>query len=284
MSSAISPLTILDLPTEIRTYILSFLLPDLPTIQCDIEWSHLANDPPKNRSPLHWEPYSEDAPYEFRSDKEPCSLAILRANRKLYADGKRHLYGGKTYKLNIHNYGFDFLSQSDQLRELPPLPYSEIKDFVIAIAPCYEALTAVRLRANLLWLCGLLRHHQVHFNRLKIEFDETLWCGLTESWDGAESDVIPTPQVEDNVLGLPNADFVAHEQGFSSVFAWLISPVALLPTAGECTIALPAAFRAKRHVVDLAQWYEKGIDGTHDLGAHWCLQRDLEEFERMREE
>ncbi|KAI4170933.1 MAG: hypothetical protein LQ343_004591 [Gyalolechia ehrenbergii] len=171
---------------------------------------------------------------------------------------------------------------SDQLRELPPLPYSDIKEFVIAIAPCYQALTACRLRANLLWLCGLLRHNKVHFQRLKIEFDNTLWCDWNDAWDEAESDYIPLPLVYDNVFDLPNAEFTAYKQGFSSVFSWLISPLALLPTAGECMIELPAAFKGKRHFVDLAKWYEKGIDGTHEFGDHPFLQRDIEQFEQMR--
>ncbi|KAL8934731.1 MAG: hypothetical protein Q9216_005760 [Gyalolechia sp. 2 TL-2023] len=284
MSSAISTLTILDLPAEIRTHILSFLLPDLPTIQCDLQWSQLFNDPPRKVSPLHWEPFPQQAPYAFRSDQGPCSLSVLGANRQLYADGKRYLYGGKTYRLNVHNYGFDFLSESDELGELPPLPYSEIKDFVIVIAPSYEASTAFRLRANLLWLCGLLRHNKVHFRRLKVEFDESLRCFWADSWDKMESDYLPPPMIEQDGLTLPNADFLACSLGFTSVFSWFISPLALLPTAGECRIELPAAFKEKRHFVDLAQWYERGISGALEFGELWCLQGDIAEFKQMKKD
>ncbi|KAL8708286.1 MAG: hypothetical protein Q9225_007624 [Loekoesia sp. 1 TL-2023] len=265
-------LRVLDLPTEIRIQILSYLLPDLPVIECDVDWSPNYNDPPRYVSPHDWEPEHECAAYDFRSDKEPCSTAILRANRQLHADGLRYLYVGKTYKLTVFDYGFDFLASSGQLRQLPPLPYTEIKEFVIQIAPCDLATTGWRLRSNLVWLCELLRNNNINFKKLRIEFVSDTRAGFwSDAWDETESDH-PTPlSAEDNIHDLPNANLIAHDEGFGSTFAWMIRPLALLPKADECAIEVPSSLREKGHILALAKRYKEGIDGSYAFDDDWCL-------------
>ncbi|KAL8850897.1 MAG: hypothetical protein Q9221_004210 [Calogaya cf. arnoldii] len=54
----------------------------------------------------------------------------------------------------------------------------------------------------------------------------------------------------------------------------------MLPTAGVCSIELPPTFKDKNHIVDLAKWYEEGINGTYAFDTHdqWFLD-DIIEFE-----
>lgn len=285
MASTDTCLHILDLPTEIRTHILSYLLPDLPAIECDFEWSPIYNDPPRHVSPQDWEPSYEYASYNFRLDKERCSTAILRVNRQLYADGVRYLYAQRAYKLNVFDYGFDFLTESGQLRELPPLPYTKIKEFVIQITPCDLARTGWRLRSNLVWLCGLLGRKNIHIKKLRVEFVGDMHASFwSDAWDETESDH-PTPLLpDDNIFDLPNVNLVAHDQGFDSTFAWMISPLALLPKTGECAIEVPWSIREKGHILDLARWYEEGVDGTYAFDDDRCLQKLREEFAQMRKQ
>ncbi|KAI4115684.1 MAG: hypothetical protein LQ338_007821 [Usnochroma carphineum] len=282
MSSSTGITGILDLPAELRAHILSFILPDLSTIECDIGWSPTNNDPPRNCPVRIWTPDTVDSVHRFRSDDEKCDTAVLRICKQLNQDGTGYLYHLKTYKVHVFNFGIDFLSQAGDLHALPLLPYHEMKEFVIQIVGCGMAESGCRLRENLLWLCGLLNHHKVHLRKLRIEFPEpyaSIW-NSESVWDedGSEEERWP-PVIDESVINDCNANLAAWEAGFPSTFAYILSPLALLPTADECTIELPECFKAKQHVVDAAKWYEEGISGVYPFEEDWCLKQDRAEFE-----
>ena len=49
-----------------------------------------------------------------------------------------------------------------------------------------------------------------------------------------------------------------------TAFAWMITPLALLPTAGRCVIEVRPPLREKWHILDLMMWYEDGISKTYE--------------------
>ncbi|KAL8706073.1 MAG: hypothetical protein Q9201_000838 [Fulgogasparrea decipioides] len=269
---------LLDLPVEIRTHILTFLLPNLPSIECDLDWSPLNNNAPRRTSPSTWY-VEDDAVFDFRDDGGPCYPQILCVNRQLYWEGTDYLYKQKTYKINVFEFGIDFLKESTQLCCLPPLPYHRMKEFVIQVRasnPLEE--TGCRLRDNLLWLCGLLHHNNVRLNKLKIVFSPSPYA-WAEAWDETEPRELPEEVRYNDGFLQENHERIARDWGFASTFAWILSPVALLPVVGECTIEVPEPLRQKSHIVKLAKWYEKGIDGRYTFdGEAWPLKDDREEF------
>ena len=277
---------IMDLPAELHTHILSFVLPDLPVIRCDMDWSPCADDPPRGCSPATWNGGWGRAAHDFRADREPCCTEILRVNNKLYQEGRRYLYGQKTYKISVFDFGFDFLDHLGFLEKLPPVPYHMMKEFVIQIAACSNlSETGYRLRSNLVWLCGLLAHEKIHFRKLRVEFQEqdrgSLLdsCGLT--WDSEQSDqpFLPNP-TSDSHYDLLNINLQAYEQGFPSTFAYVLSALAMLgPIAESCTVEVPTVFRENQHVVELAKWYEEGVNGTYPFDDNGVLRQDRAEFE-----
>ncbi|KAI4137558.1 MAG: hypothetical protein L6R39_007214 [Caloplaca ligustica] len=281
MTSTSSPFRIADLPAEIRTKIISFLLPDLPVIDHDSDWSPCCNNPPRMTSPGTWQALHEGAPYNFRSDQEPCYTAILRANKQLYEDGMQYLYRQKTFKFTVWDYGFDYLKECCQLAKLPELPYHEMKEFVIHIADVYIWETGFRLRENLVWICGLLRHHNIRFKSLKIEFmDNGRTHRWSEAWDSADFEEPGRP----NRMGmydweLPNLNYIAYDEWFPSTFAYMLTPLALLPKAESCVIEVPAELKGKQHILDLAKWYEEGIDGTYEFPDDPTFVADKAEFD-----
>ncbi|KAL8839215.1 MAG: hypothetical protein Q9170_001821 [Blastenia crenularia] len=278
--NAMVSLTICDLPTEIRIEIISYLLPDIPVIECDIGWSPNKNNPPHYWSPGQWSTCEPNGSlYDFRSDREPCSTTILRANKQLYEDGIWYLYANKTYKLSVFNYGFDFLTKYSFLDRLPEFPFHKVKEFVIQICGCGLYTTGYRLRANLVWLCGLLRDRKTHFQKLRIEFvGDDYW---EHAWDIEEH---TPPDFSDRFnFGLPNADFIAWENCFPSTFAWIISPLAQLQSvADECVFDLPPPLRGKQHLRELAQWYVDGMNGKYAFEEDWLIERDKTAFQLER--
>ncbi|KAL8924356.1 MAG: hypothetical protein Q9208_004138 [Pyrenodesmia sp. 3 TL-2023] len=270
---------IFNLPSELRAHILSFLLPDVNPIQCDTHWSPTAEGPPRGCCPVTWEAGEGLSEYTFRSDGEPCQMAILRTCRCLFDDGMKQLYACKTYKAHVFDYGIDFLTEAGQLRALPQMPYRRMKEFVIQIMGCDMAETGDRLRANLVWLCGQLKQNNVRLSKLRIEFDlPLLW---EKAWDQTEAEDPQPPIVDPRAINAYNADLAAWECGFYSTFAYILSALPMLPLVDECVIDVPERLREKQHVVDLARWYEEGIDGTYAFDEdNWIFQQDKEDFAR----
>ncbi|KAL8958747.1 MAG: hypothetical protein Q9183_005777, partial [Haloplaca sp. 2 TL-2023] len=121
---------IMDLPTEIRTHILSFLLPDRNPIACSTARSPTFANPYRNEDPLTWYPEASTN-FHPRTDDLPCHPQILRANRKLYDEGFAYLYKRRTYTLDLSGFGFDFLREGTQMDTLPLFPYAAVPNFVI---------------------------------------------------------------------------------------------------------------------------------------------------------
>ena len=258
---------IMDLPYEIRAHILSFLLPDRKIIE--VEQSLVTAPPWRNSDPQHWYPEA-DTVFWPRYDGDRCHTQILRANRQLYQEGFDYLYKQRAYKINIYGFGFEFLREGTQLDVLPPFPYPMVQEFIIYI-DAGHGLPEMghRLRTNLLRLCGLLKHHQIRFKKLTIEFASSRrW---DKAWDAEKESGLYLPETVysfsmfHEAVYQDNQELYARDWGFSSTFAWMITPIALLPTVGECTIKLPLELRGDPKFVDLAKWYEEGIDGRADF-------------------
>lgn len=156
-----------------------------------------------------------------------------------------------------------------------------MKEFIVQIVECDLAVTGYRLRSNILWLCGLLRRHDIRFRKLKIEFMATTYRNYwDEAWDFAKIEDPAEPDLSNDFnWELPNVNNIAYEKWFPSAFAYMIVPLALLPVADQCSVEIPAAFMDKQHILGLAKWYEERIDGTYAFDDTWCLQNDEDEFE-----
>ncbi|KAL8866353.1 MAG: hypothetical protein Q9174_006356, partial [Haloplaca sp. 1 TL-2023] len=177
----------MDLPCEIRTHILSFLLPDRKLIKCDTAHSVVSERPWRNSDPLTWYPLG-DTGFHPRYDNDSCYPKVLQANRQIYNEGFDFLYRQRAYQINVYDLGFDFLREGMQLDELPAFPFHVVPEFkIVVFAPDTSlAQMAMRLRTNLLRLCGLLKHHNVRFRgKLTIEF--TSGYTWRDAWDAEKT-------------------------------------------------------------------------------------------------
>ncbi len=113
-----------------------------------------------------------------------------------------------------------------------------------------------------------------------------------------EEEARAPPVVDETKDNRFNAELGAWEEGCPSTFAWMISPLALLPVVEECVVEIPQEWRwsryvgdeddtvvemtepqpAKQHVLDLAKWYEEGINGTYAFEEDVRLEQDRAEF------
>ncbi|KAI4170932.1 MAG: hypothetical protein LQ343_004590 [Gyalolechia ehrenbergii] len=274
MSSTAGACRLMDLPTELCIHILSFLLPDRPTTQIEAGWSPQKNDPHGITRLLGW----NDGPlsiYSFRSDGETCHPSILRVNKYFNSIGTAYLYKRKTYKLTVFDAGLDFLREFCNLRTLPPLPYHLIKQFVIQVAEPnpQKPESGFQTRKHLVWISGLLSHHCIRFQNLRIEFLSNLngeyW---SQAWDSTESEFPTHIQCQSSV------NVTAYRSCFPSTFSHLISALALLPAAAvECTVILPEVLRHRPHMAGLAKRYEEGVNGRYAFDEDdWCSRIDRE--------
>ncbi|KAL8774129.1 MAG: hypothetical protein Q9209_001237 [Squamulea sp. 1 TL-2023] len=282
------PVGLLNLPFDIQTEILSYLLPSQRLISYDthghilrryrdslMEWSNL------DWSNSEWSnfTYGIISPYPD----------ILLANRFLYSSGISYLYLRKTFKMSVSPTGYEFLYLTDSpLPELPPLPYSRMKEFILEIHGRDMSTTASRLRSNLVHLVRLFRQNNVHFRRLRIEFPEfpnpmPVW---EDAWDNIEpKDGDLQPEIFE-VVGMSPTDIVyythneifAQRTGASSTFAWVLCVFALCPSlADECIVELPKSLKDKPHMQACAKWYAEGLDGRALFleAEECCLKHDI---------
>ncbi|KAL8901471.1 MAG: hypothetical protein Q9207_005182 [Kuettlingeria erythrocarpa] len=311
MSPTNTPIGLLDLPFELRTQILSLLLPDLPTIECDSDYSPTGDGCPRKLCPQTWSPGDISSDYKFRSDSSKCETAILRVCKQLHEEGTDYLYRRKTYKIHVFAYGIDFLSGGGELLALPLIPFHEMKELVIEVVGCDMTRLGTRLRDELAWICGLLGYYKVHLKKLRIDLGDFNWW--MDSWDETLSEECAPPPPPHFVSEIDNddcnAEAAAWEEGFDSTFAYILSALKLLPVVDECTITIPNIpttvyptrgpdddpcddgsdddgsyggittwDRAPQHIHDLAKWYEEGIDGTYAFEEDLRLQRDRAGF------
>ncbi|KAL8692341.1 MAG: hypothetical protein Q9218_002615 [Villophora microphyllina] len=228
------PFRFLDLPYELRIHTLSFLLPDRAVIGCD----------------------------------SYCHTQILHANKQLYKEGTNYLYRLKTFEIKIGNCAraaYDFLGEPLPLNKLPPLPYHEMKEFVIRVeANCSRSFIGNRMRDNRLRLCTLLKQHHVKFRKLKIVFSGSLWA----------------------TTGLDEAMWIAMSQSaltYPSTFAFVMAPLYLIPAAKECTIELPEGMRLRPGIVRDVESCRRRLDGTDVLDDEETLHHViLAEFDGLR--
>ncbi|KAL8852787.1 MAG: hypothetical protein Q9221_002296 [Calogaya cf. arnoldii] len=289
------PFRLLDLPTELRTHILSYLLPSGSTITCSKEHSPHYDRIPLNCSPHSWIISSEVSSYSFEraSHDDAFSPQILHVNRQLHAEATAYLYNQKTYVLAVYTSGFDFLKLSSQLDELPTLPYNSIKHFIIEIQPTVLPLFGENLYQNLLWLCNLIRQSKIHFKSLTIDFtdqcsgqyvriDDNDGCsdpvfGQIPIWeyttDSASS--IPPSTVTDCHGIYENFDYVAWEEGYYSSFARLISPLQLLSAVTDkAVINVPWSCEDNESYLRLKEWYEEGLEGKEAFDEDGVIVRE----------
>ena len=274
---------ILDLPFELRTEILSHLLPDLRVLTCEPGYSTTNDEPPRYNSPQTWTfPTEPSNLQQLRVDNAKCRLSILSASKQLHEDGVDFLYRRKTYVAQVYNFGIDFLFNAGDLRTLPSMPYHEMKEFVIQIASCDLAETGCRLRDNLVWFCSLLRRNTVKMRKIRIEF---LYDPFWEfAWDQPNTgDVAVEPLVDVLADNSCNANLNAWQAGFNSTFAYILSALVHLPIASECTIEIPDPLRGKKHLIETASMYERAVQGTYpalrDCIPEAVLEADRKAFD-----
>lgn len=154
------PVGLLDLPFEIRSKILSYLLPDTRFIVHEAKTDgfkrfgdRFVPDHRLGLAPVpHWWTfdYKTVSPYP----------EVLLTNRQLYADGFCQLYELQSFKLVVNYLEYDFLGVTyyhfDGL--LPPLPYHAMKEFVIEVWG-YSTISTLALRRKLAGLLALFREN-----------------------------------------------------------------------------------------------------------------------------
>ncbi|KAI4265693.1 MAG: hypothetical protein L6R35_007062 [Caloplaca aegaea] len=312
------PTTLSSLPCEIRTQIIQHLLPsvsnNIESLTAKCTNSYAAYIPTSLYSSPPLSPTSPWPPSPNHNSKNTCTTAILALNRAFHLSGTRHLYALRTFTLTVWPHAYDFLYRVTELKTLPRVPYSTMKEFTIQLPECNIAtLNGCLLRRNLVWLCGLLaareyndddgRRRRIHFRRLKIEFltwesesdpmeKKSLW---DMAWD-ADDDEEEEEEEGENAdkkkkkpdEGTQEGDWRAYVEGFSSTMAWLCSAFAMLPpgVADECEIVLPESIARRGYMREMARWYEEGMmmDGREGFEEEkeedWCLRKDKEWFER----
>ncbi|KAL8778723.1 MAG: hypothetical protein Q9213_007276 [Squamulea squamosa] len=274
---------LLDLPFDIQTEILSYLLPSQRLISHDThgyivirygnsfeEWS----DP-------DWSAFAYDVPSPYPD--------ILLTNHFLYYSGISYLYLRKTFKMSVFPTRYEFLHYIiSPLFEMPPLPYSRMKEFILDIRGQDMSTTASDLRSNLVHLLRLFRRSNVHFRRFRIEFPEfpdamPVWA---DAWDDLEpKDGDLQPEIVE-VSGISPTDITyythneifAQRSGAPSTFAWILCVFAFCPSlADECIIELPKSLKDTPHMQACAKWYAEGLDGRALFleVEECCLKHDI---------
>lgn len=286
MSSKTKSIGLTDLPSEIRTHIISYLLRN-PYIEGEATKSteYEGFVPLSLYGPAH-PPKLPSLPLRRRG-----STAILRVNRIFHADGIRYLYALQTFTLTVWPRESEFFEPATSLRpDLPRLPYHLLKTIAIQIPECDLALHGPGLRKNLVWLCGILTRKAIHVKNLTVEFlnledefryrewvpERSEWA---QAWDSEDAD---SPAYSSHTLfNHINGDWEAYTQGFPSTLSWLCSAFALLPAVADtCTVILPEPVVQKPHMRALATWYAEGMDGRYAFpDDDWCAQADREAFE-----
>ena len=269
----------LHLPFDVRIMILRYLLPDQHFIL------HEAYNADCNRGPWH-RPTWLTFDYNSRSPYPD----ILLTNRQVYSECFYHLYTIKTFKFVLHfsHIGFayyQFLTQKhDHLRkELQPVPYHAMKEFILEIRCPDWPTTICDFRKILIMLLRRFHVEKVHFRKLRIQFPDPLGPlpGWDHAWDNAEPkawDFKPELVLDDDGDNVAHQELTARDSGAPSTFAWFLSAFATCPSlADECIIELPESLRDKTHMQACAKRYAEGLDGrsSFHLEDECCLKQDL---------
>ncbi|KAL8710163.1 MAG: hypothetical protein Q9220_005246 [cf. Caloplaca sp. 1 TL-2023] len=287
---------LLLLPFELRSQIWGYLLPDIPVINIDAEpyiyrfksrydpnyngWNTPGVLPKRNWTNL-------------RENHDPCETQILRVNRQLHEECTEHLYAKRQYTLGVWSHNLNGQRLDGPIDNRPYHPHHRIENLVITVPSTAMFAGGSMLRESFVWMCGLLAHHQahfdkpyfekVHFKKLRIEFSDCCddwkdawdaayisdWNGsrpafLSDRWLSAQPDRHYTPPHPDVGVPFVNDEEEAYYSGFTSTFAWLLSPLAMLNNiADECVIDLPKSIKHQEHMIAEAQWYEEGLTGKY---------------------
>ncbi|KAL8801560.1 MAG: hypothetical protein Q9200_006910 [Gallowayella weberi] len=268
------PFRLLELAPEIRAVLFTHLLPSVPIIDCGAQDNT-------------WPQYS----FSRHNDNDwtdGYTPQILRVNHQLYYEGIAYLYRRKTFVITVYEMGFDFLKAATHLSTLPHLPYNQMKEFIIRIPPHTLPTQGANLRHNLILLCGLLHSHGVHFKKLRFDFTDQEsgqwepWPLVTQGWDQVDP-VPPPPMVPlwqytddepENIppeyanqdYNYPNFEHIAWRVGYSSTFAWLVSPLLMIHgIADECIIETPRSYRGNTHYEGVKLRYEGYLEGRYDI-------------------
>ncbi|KAI4271015.1 MAG: hypothetical protein LQ337_006311 [Flavoplaca oasis] len=296
------PFRFLGLPAEIRAQVLSYLLPNIPVIDCDTVWSPTGQREIGGENPYTYEISPGRSLYNFtsfRTGDYPYSPQILRVNRQLHSEAIAYLYHQRTFVLTIYQFGFDFLNKSGPLDVLPSLPYREIKHFVIRIKACNVPTAGRQFRKNLLRLCGLIHEQKIHFKKLTVDFmnhTKIYRYGQDDSWetesergehipslweasnDGLEN--IP-PEISDARWDHQNFEYAAWYLGWGSTLAYLMSPLMMLSgIVDEATIQLPNSCTGNPRYDMLKRYYEERLEGRYRfdeddpdlIGLRWAFK------------
>ncbi|KAL8993125.1 MAG: hypothetical protein Q9169_006581 [Polycauliona sp. 2 TL-2023] len=278
----------MDLPGETRANIFHYLLPNLPVIDCDTDWTPNGEGPPRHCDPYKHETDNWISNYNYQkfSDEDPYTAQILRVNRQIYAEAFAYLYTRKTFVITVYRYGFDFLKHAGQLeilpnitydeKTLPEIPYNAMKEFVIRIDPNDIRQAGQQLRRNLIRLCGLLAEKGVHFKKLRmacmsepVAWSE-FWCSCSPLWQYPDHapEIIP-PEISDDEWNHRNFDHEAWEYGYSSSLAYLLGPLQMLSNiADEAVIEFPVSCAGIQRFDELKDFYEQLLGGRYPFCAH----------------
>lgn len=277
MASA-QPFRILDLPLELRFEILSYLLPSQSDISTPVSWDERYG----------WDTWDP-------KDPTPCP-GILLVNRQLYHEGISCLYAINSFHVTVTPTRCSFLNDENLviywLHRQPRFRYDAMKEFVIKIQSGDIPWTVDNLRNELIRLCRCFHFNNVHFRKLRIEFPEPLgplredYWGMTwehtwsDAWDAAEPkdwDLVPDVFEDDEGGFVTHHETAAYRKGTPSTFAWILCVFATLPAlADQCIIKVPDSLQDKTHMLEIAQHYEKVLDGRVEISEkeEWCLKAD----------
>ncbi|KAI4225402.1 MAG: hypothetical protein L6R36_003944 [Xanthoria steineri] len=168
------------------------------------------------------------------------------------------------------------------LKELQPVPYHAIKEFILEIrCPYWD--TTCEFRGLAIKLLRQFHDKKVHFRKLRIQFPypQGPLRGWDHAWDSADPearDWKPEHEVNRDDEDVTHQELTARDSGAPSTFAWFLSVFATCPSlADECIIELPESLRDKPHMQACAKRYAEGLDGrsSFHLEDECCLKQDL---------
>ncbi|KAL8978844.1 MAG: hypothetical protein Q9205_005679, partial [Flavoplaca limonia] len=287
------------LPAEIRAHVFSYLLPNVPVIDCNTTLS-----PNAERHVGLENPYTYEDPlwifvHGFATYDDPYFPQILRVNRQLHSEAVAYLYHQRTFVLTIYQFGFDFLKQSGPLDVLPLLPYGETMHFVIRIKACGIRTAGRQVRKNLIRFCGLIHEQNIHFKKLTVDFLNHGNIYSDRDDDGHETEAetdeyIPSlweschdapenipPEIADAAWGHQNFEYAAWYLGWGLTFAYLMSPLMMLSgVADQAIIQIPDFCTGNPRYEMLKRYYEERLEGRYGfdeddpdlIGLRWAFK------------
>lgn len=241
------PSSLLQLPFELRTYVLRYLLPNQPTIDPDLKTSEsyrrrnwMIGDPSwasRGKQPK--------TPCSYCLDGDECHTAILRVNRQLHGEGTDIMYHHRNFVINLSRRRISFLrwtSHTENLQQMPAFHYGSAGKITIRVIPFGDYTSGHRYANNLTDMCNTINCATSSLQMLQVLFHRE------EDDHSRQEPLIRIPFESILIRGVhypllrPSINrILALIPGPDPLFEWLLRPLEYLPPTALFTIELPSS-------------------------------------------